>query len=814
MSLWDRAKNMLERLPRWYRDDNLMKTVNDEVEGTKLLTYYKMLCSYPIQPIQVWKETNLEPREWSDTLTQSDTVTLGTGSIEFSPEIEIEFKIGDSEAEKAPIQDIVLTCENQNFVIEGSFYVGDTIQIIPGRGVIHNNESIPFYMLTSDATPLFKYNEYLRCTTEIGFEFTPTDYTSSIDVAITQEKYPVSNDLFGRFWTEEQFPFKRITFYDDEGTVLRDYSYKSYQDPPVYFMDSIESTQIEKFYVSVQYHGLLGEIRVGFPQLVQPRIWKKNFIESGYLDLDSDALGATLSYQLTIGSGIEGDHNYPIEGVLLKSGTDELNIENNLYPGDIIEINEDNGVLLNNYPILDTYELDGSQRIEIEFTPTDYTPSIEIEVYQDDYSSDPKYGINSVLDDVAETFGLTRRKYKPNLTPVDSPKTYPPYYLYDIEQDFYLENRILAEYFYREEVSESMVINKEEDTLFIVYQREYGSRLIEGTWYTDGLTPPKQHFVVTSYEPNRDTRTEIYSELTIQALVDEINSESKLISAEFVKEDTLDDGNGTISLPGIFEQYGGLASEIYQNLGCIPYTIDITEYLLKWNIDKWAQGKLWGGDIYLPGTYYLEIPVANIPANFELLTMDEINSIVEKYRMLGTRVFPEYVVDSAVQFDIEIECLHPYYFIEKTVNIPPFKVEVTDSLSKVCMRPSVRAEVNVEKVVDYLTTGGALLFPSKVPSTVIDATPSFPFDTLQVLTEDGEFVNTKETVVAGVRTSIECVTEDGEEVIPTMTQTVPSVAWIDPCLATYENYEDWDFVTIWKFDYGSTGYPKLRWEDE
>lgn len=60
------------------------------------------------------------------------------------------------------------------------------------------------------------------------------------------------------------------------------------------------------------------------------------------------------------------------------------------------------------------------------------------------------YHVNKELDTWGEYFGLKRRFYKENIPEEDYPYTYPPYYPYDIEQDYWYYKRLINEYTYVE----------------------------------------------------------------------------------------------------------------------------------------------------------------------------------------------------------------------------------------------------------------------------------------------------------------------------------------------------------------------------
>lgn len=69
---------------------------------------------------------------------------------------------------------------------------------------------------------------------------------------------------------------------------------------------------------------------------------------------------------------------------------------------------------------------------------------------QKNVDDDSIYHVNKELDTWGEYFGLKRRFYKENIPEEDYPYTYPPYYPYDVEQDYWYYQRLINEYTYVE----------------------------------------------------------------------------------------------------------------------------------------------------------------------------------------------------------------------------------------------------------------------------------------------------------------------------------------------------------------------------
>lgn len=366
-------------------------------------------------------------------------------------------------------------------------------------------------------------------------------------------------------------------------------------------------------------------------------------------------------------------------------------------------------------------------------------------------ATDPKYLPNSALDDEAYKMGMFRRIYKESIDESELSETYPPYYPYDIEQDYWLEKRMLSQYTIRDEVNESEIIND----LLEVRIKGLEVATITLSCYTTNDT--KVIHVVCLY--NNDVEIiEKFSSETIAGLVDSINADSKTITATFLKEGTLADGFYELKNQGVYTKYGLMKSEIHQYLGCIPNIVNITDYLLKWNVNKWNCGHLWGGDIYLPGTFYLNIPYYDIPKNFKLLTQDELQIIADQCKMFGTRVLPpQYEVESEVSCEADLEVDYPYYLVDTKVFIPQMQAITAGSFSFIPpFQMEVYAKTNIESTIDCLSSGGAIIFPSIIPSVPPE-----------VMSEDGEMVWINEILDSkGRRIDVEGITEDGEEIIP------------------------------------------------
>lgn len=77
---------------------------------------------------------------------------------------------------------------------------------------------------------------------------------------------------------------------------------------------------------------------------------------------------------------------------------------------------------------------------------------------QQEFSTNPAFQTNKFLDKWGKILSLPRRYYKTKIPEDEEYRTYPPYYLYDIEQDYYYEQRLVNEYRYNDDAINSALI--------------------------------------------------------------------------------------------------------------------------------------------------------------------------------------------------------------------------------------------------------------------------------------------------------------------------------------------------------------------
>ena len=126
--------------------------------------------------------------------------------------------------------------------------------------------------------------------------------------------------------------------------------------------------------------------------------------------------------------------------------------------------------------------------------------------------------------------------------------------------------------------------------------------------------------------------------------------------------------------------------------------------------------------------YYLYSSKQN-SANIILLNQNEIEAIIDKYKILGTMIIAHYSYKESVNHNVLIQNGAPLRKRDMIVNIPPFAAFKTDRLNKVCMKPSILMSVRIREAKKTITSGGAHVSPD-----------IFPGNHFIAITEDGELL--------------------------------------------------------------------------
>ena len=97
------------------------------------------------------------------------------------------------------------------------------------------------------------------------------------------------------------------------------------------------------------------------------------------------------------------------------------------------------------YDMITTHLYTKKFYVEAYFKGLDYPYKVGFPAYKN-AKSDSIYHINKHIDEWGKYFGLKRREYRTEIPDEDYPFTYPPYYPFDIEQDYWYYQRLVNEY--------------------------------------------------------------------------------------------------------------------------------------------------------------------------------------------------------------------------------------------------------------------------------------------------------------------------------------------------------------------------------
>lgn len=125
---------------------------------------------------------------------------------------------------------------------------------------------------------------------------------------------------------------------------------------------------------------------------------------------------------------------------------------------------------------------------------------------QEELSSDIAFQPNPMLDKWGKIYGLPRRYYKDNITEDEEPYTFPKYYKFPIEQDYWYEERIINEYRLDDEAINSLFVKDTNLDNIILLSCIYP--YMHDIWvYTETLNPSSGITLFTeNIKPNEITQ--------------------------------------------------------------------------------------------------------------------------------------------------------------------------------------------------------------------------------------------------------------------------------------------------------------------
>lgn len=153
---------------------------------------------------------------------------------------------------------------------------------------------------------------------------------------------------------------------------------------------------------------------------------------------------------------------------------------------------------------------------------------------------------------------------------------------------------------------------------------------------------------------------ETYKGTNLREIVEKIKEKSKYVDPLLLRtgSNKLADRGYELFPDGLIRRFGLLNSEIYHYSNQFPITKDLVDKAMKWDIDTWDT-KLWAGDIYDNGVFSLAVDYTKVPANFNILDVDNpiknLQNLVDNTKPYGTKAICHYAATVRANIQIGVD---------------------------------------------------------------------------------------------------------------------------------------------------------------
>lgn len=245
------------------------------------------------------------------------------------------------------------------------------------------------------------------------------------------------------------------------------------------------------------------------------------------------------------------------------------------------------------YDMITTHFYTQKFYVEVFFKGLDYPYRIGFPCYRD-APENSMYHVNNSLDKWSKYLGLKRRMYKKKIDPQDYPFTFPQFYPYDIEQDFWYYSRLINEYCWNEDAIDYADIKDTNGSSvirldcidpfvqdFIVHARSTAPTYIESTDF-NAYKPT----TVTQDSSASSSVDNIFVNPSTQSVMTPTKLAAEYKQTPFTNEENLldEDEEASITLykkSGVYisnEQYMSKELDIFFDLKDLPEDIHITGF--------------------------------------------------------------------------------------------------------------------------------------------------------------------------------------------------------------------------------------------
>lgn len=704
---------LIQRLPDWLTEDTLVKTLNSVIDEKKVNSYYNFLRKTVKQPLQIkpiYKKIRIEKEDEYINWDNNFTINVDNPRGYPTHPIFILKETGTPKNRKAIKGPIEIEWNNKKFVIDIDLPQG-TLEIYKDK-LLLNGKDVRYKILSGRKKT--SYLEFGNNSThkKLLQQFKLTEEVKYFKLyIINKDSLPRSNILIDLYKDDQLIESKVLNRNDILNCSIYEIIFENGYDPGEYLLD----IKLSGVYAENTSYKFLATEENSYQELF---IYK---YDNGEYQIVNSSENIYIEFYIDRYKGEYPFLDSSLEKIkihtnkMLKPASDDeiecfetkeccdINISYN-FLADLIILDKIKirGAAIRHYPLkkLTIYNSDNKvlyskeyrrekryicKEEEIDATSLDIKADEKLVLegewhflsepkrigFPVTYSSkDPIFRPNKALDHIGEFFKIPRQIYKTNYEIEEYPQTEPLGYIYDVEQDWDYEKRLINEYYYRE--SEDDYFKEEYIPETYIYEDFMNLEYIPSTdafkkktFSTTGLkidlylikspdnkrigkispkkvirTPIRINYhynQIHVIEINTKKEALIFTDSNLHKLAEKINSSQEYIKLKIYENIPGESFSINFATNGFYKTFGLLSSEIYHTTNRIPYIKDMWEYVLTYNINEY-NNYFWGGNLYSAASFRVDIP-SPIPKNLEKITTKDINQKINYTKKIGTTGF-------------------------------------------------------------------------------------------------------------------------------------------------------------------------------
>lgn len=494
-----RKTPFLKLFPHWWgENDPLLKAIGDEVERIKALAIFGLLNATMKPPVLLWQSSLVH-----DRYNVNQDITQLPAVIEIEPTLYKTW--GDitlTNNTEDDIDGLEITFDGKNgFAINQLISQGDVIYINLTENKVKINhhtikpqkigDGMPYFITSAknnqyiEGTPLNNEAIKLKINTDSVLE--DTIVSETVNVTEKMEKWDVHGDAsrynqqgadpwiaLGKGRIGYELDFSNITeisfickadipngetcvlncFADNENigpiTVSNSFEYYAINTKEVETSETVINMQDDEKNFFTVTKELIGTGKLEFENTENVTIYINEIkykMESKYksqcdINVDINMNDAVFINEQNI--EVTGLELVPIERIELYANYDfDYNKQRNGWQKVYQKKYDSKTNVI--YDMITTHFITKEFYVDVWFKTLQYPYRVGFPCYQA-AESDSMFHVNNRLDTYGETLGLERRLYRTDIEEDEYAKTFPVYYPFDIEQDYWYYRRLASEY--------------------------------------------------------------------------------------------------------------------------------------------------------------------------------------------------------------------------------------------------------------------------------------------------------------------------------------------------------------------------------